>query len=168
MKQIFLIGRKRTGIESIAKALKVLRYSAKSILSKTNSENIQELISEMEGCEVCAVNWDYTLEDIRAIEKANTDAVFILTEREPDKWYSSWLRFYKGKEGCESQLAYKNKGHYVSKYYEGYNHDIKCHFKGREWKFLNFYYGVNASWQTLCSYLKKPVPSQNFPHENRS
>ena len=167
MKKIFLIGRKRTGIQSIVKALQILNYNSTLILNQYNSDKTSAIIKKMAKYEVCALMKDYTLDDLREIEAAYPEAVFILTEREPDAWYSSWIRYYSTQANNAAETSYKNKGHYVSKYYEEYNHKVKAHFKGREWRLLNFFYGKNASWQTLCSYLKKPIPAQAFPHENR-
>jgi hypothetical protein len=168
MAKVFLIGRRRTGIKSIVKALKVIGVEGSTILEKSSAKKVEGIIEEMDSKDVCAVVFDYTLNDIRAIEAAYPASTFVLSEREPDSWYSSWLRFYNGKKGHENKVAYSSKSHIVSTYYIKYNQDVKTHFQGREWKLLQFYYGKNASWQTICAYFKKEVPNEPFPHENRA
>ena len=167
MKKIFLIGRMRTGTKSVLKALTILGYKKDTVLTKPKSKKIDGLISEMDKYDICAVMRDYTINEIRAIEAAYPSSTFVLTEREPDTWYCSWLRYWEAKGG-KAQKAHQNKGHYVSEYYQNYNADVKVHFQGREWKVLCFYYGINASWQTICTYFKKAIPPASFPYENRS
>lgn len=168
MKKVFAIGRRRTGIKSITKALLMLGFKKTEILDKTKGKDVKSIISDMKSKNFCTCIFDYTMEDIRAIEAAYPDSVFILTERDIDKWYSSFIRFYTGKPAHSEKTEYKNKGQYTSQFYEGYNNLIKTHFQGREWKVLYFYYGQTASWQSLCQFLKKPIPTGSFPHENLS
>ena len=168
MAKVFLIGRRRTGIKSIVKALKTIGFEESKILETSKAKKIEGIIEEMDSKEICGLVFDYTLNDIRAIEAAYPDSKFVLSEREPDSWYSSWLRFHNGKKGHETKVAYSSKSHIVSTFYIKYNQDVKIHFQGREWKLLQFFYGKNASWQTICSYFKGEVPSEPFPHENRA
>lgn len=162
MEKVFVIGRRRTGLKSIAKALEILGYSKSSILVRTKSLEVSGIIKSMQNRNFCVIPFDYSMNDIRAIELAYPTARFILTEREIDSWYSSFLRYYKNDK---DKSAYKNKGQYTNQFYIKYNDDLKAHFKGREWKFLNFFYGKNASWQTLCSFQKQSIPVGGFPHE---
>ena len=65
MKKIFLIGRKRTGIQSIVKALQILNYNSTLILNQYNSDKTSAIIKKMAKYEVCALMKDYTLDDLR-------------------------------------------------------------------------------------------------------
>lgn len=168
MKKIFLIGRRRTGIATIIKALQILKYKKSAMLLSTKSLYIDDVIAQMDKFDICAISKDYIMNDIRAIELAYPDSTFILTERHSDTWYSSFVRYFNSLKGFHPETVHENKGHFVSSFYEKFNEDVKTHFKGREWKILEITLDGSHSWQSLCSYLQKPVPSEQFPHENRS
>jgi hypothetical protein len=163
MEKIFIIGRRRTGVGSIVKSFKVLKYKASEIFVDEKASKIDDIIKSMKDKAICGVPFDYTMNDIRAIEAAYPSARFILTERSVDEWYSSFLRFYNGDE---ARSAYKNKGHYVNDFYVKFNEDVRSYFMGKEWKILYIKFGVNASWASVCSFVKKPTPNKPFPHEN--
>jgi hypothetical protein len=163
MDKIFLIGRKRTGIGSIVKCLQILGFDEDSFLIEEEGD-VQDIIINMKTKSICGVPYDYTMHDIRAIEKEYPSCRFIHTERNIDDWYSSFLRFY---QGDENRSAYKNKGHYASEFYNKFNSDVTAHFKGKEWKILYIKYGYNSNWSIICSFVKKPIPKNVFPHENR-
>ena len=164
MEKIFLIGRRRTGTGSVVKGLNLLKYKKANILTSLTKNSITELILKMNNKEICAVPFDFTINDIRAIEQAYPSCRFIHTERNVDEWYSSFLRYYN-KDSDKS--SYKNKGYYVNDFYTKYNLTVRSHFLGREWKILYIKYGYNSSWGTLCSFVKKAVPNVSFPHENK-
>jgi|TARA_R110000822_G_scaffold46670_3_gene124173 hypothetical protein len=171
MKKIFLIGRRRTGIQTTIKALTIMGYKRSKILTSTSPDNnidIETLISKMKTLDVCGILIDYTLGDIKAIEAAYPDSTFVLNKRDSSLWYSSFVRYFSKLEGINSQSAYKNKGHYITSYYEKFNNDVAVHFDGRAWKLFTLNLNGSHSWQGICSYLKKPIPSVSFPHENRS
>ena len=167
MKKIFLIGRRRTGILTTIKALNILGYKNSQIL--TNKElDIDSLISEMNDFDICGLVRDYTLEEIRAIEAAFPDSTFILNKRASSIWYASFVRYFDSLKGNHPQSVHTNKGHYVTAYYEKYNTDVAVHFNGRAWKLFTLTLDGSHTWQGICAYLRKPIPSVSFPHENRS
>lgn len=168
MKKVFLIGRRRTGIQTIQKALEIVGYKKSSMLTSSKAENIEDLIKEMKKFDICAMVVDFSMNDIRAIEAAYPDSTFVLTERHSDIWYASFVRYYDKLKGNHPQSVHTNKGQYVSQFYEAYNRDVKAHFYGREWKLLNIVLDGSHTWQQFCSYFKKAIPSRSFPHENRS
>lgn len=168
MAKVFLIGRRRTGIASMQKAIQLVGYSKKEVLTSPKSDDINDILDEMEGYTFCAFSRDYTMDDIRAIEARYPSARFVLTERDSDTWYASFVRYYNTLEGDYPQTVHTNKGQYVSKFYEAFNTDVKAHFFGRDWKILKFRMDGTNGWSEFCSYFKQPIPNQRFPHENRS
>jgi hypothetical protein len=172
-RKVFIIGRPRTATASMAKALEILGYDTVEEFDRNESGTAEDVIEAAKDVSAFGFSLTYTLEDIRKIEAAYTDAVFILTEREADQWYSSFIRS-NNEEATEEdprteELEYKNKGNWVNQYYKDYNEKVKAHFKGREWKLFNVYYGVkNDNWGNICSFLKKPIPNQPLPHVNMS
>jgi hypothetical protein len=168
MNKIFLIGRRRTGIQTASMALTVLGYKKKTMLTSIKSEKIEDLIEEMKDLDVCAITRDYSMNEIRAIEAVYPSSTFFLTKRHSHIWYASFVRYFLSKKGDNPQTDYSKKGHYVSTFYEGYNEEIKHHFTGREWKLLTMTLDGSHNWGQICSYYKKPIPSTSFPHVNRS
>lgn len=168
MKKVFLIGRRRTGIATIRKAIQMIGFKKSQILLESKSKDIESLIKEMQDYDFCAMAIDYTMNDIRAIEAAYPDCQFILTKRSPIIWYASFVRYYNSLKGDHPQTVHKNQGHYVSKYYEEYNEQVRSHFAGRAWKLLTFSFDGKHGWSQLCSFFKKPVPNKPFPHTNRA
>lgn len=168
MSKVFLIGRRRTGIQTIRKALEVVGFKKSSILSELKSEKIEDLISTAKKYDFIAVVRDYTMNDVRAIESAYPDCRFILTKRDTEIWYASFVRYYNTLKGDHPQTVHTNKGHYASKFYDEYNNHVKAHFLGRDWKLLTMVFDGSHSWGNFCSYFKKPIPATSFPHENRS
>lgn len=172
--KVFLIGRAKTGTRSIDKALNILGYNTLNKHQDLDFDNIAEdVIKKMKSLSAFTATCNFTIEDIRAIERAYPDAVFILTERDIDAWYGSWIRHHS-KAATEDdprkrELDYKHKGYWVDNYYGDYNHDVLTHFKGREWKLFHIHFGRrNDNWGNLCAFLKKPLPKGGFPHENKS
>jgi hypothetical protein len=171
MKKIFLIGRRRTGIQTTIKALNILGYKKSQCLINKDSSidlDISSIISEMKSLDICGLVRDYTLDEIRAIEAAYPDSTFILNKRASAIWYASFVRYFDSLKGEHPQSAHTNKGHYVTAYYEKYNTDIGVHFNGRAWKLFTLTLDGSHTWQGICAYLRKPIPSVSFPHENRS
>ena len=167
MSKIFLVGRRRTGIKSIIKALEIVGFKKGSIL-KTDSPKTEELIKNAEKYDVIAVVRDYQVNDIRAIEAAYPDSRFVLTKRPSDIWYASFVRYFSSLTGNYPQTVHSNKGHFVSKYYEEYNKEVGVYFYGRDWKLLTINMDGTQNWQTFCSYFKASTPKVSFPHLNRS
>lgn len=168
MSKVFLIGRRRTGIATMQKALTTIGFKKSSLLIKPKSDKIKDLIKEMKDYDFCAVSRDYTLDEIRAIEAAYPDSRFVLTKRDSVVWYASFVRYYNSLKGEHPQTVHTNKGHYVSKFYDGYNEDVRVHFDGRTWKLLTINLNGSQSWSQVCTFFKKPIPNKPFPHENIS
>jgi len=174
MKKVFLIGRMKTGTRSIDKALKIIGYKTYSKHEDLDSDNLaKDVIKKTKKIAAFTANANFTIGDIKALEEAYPDAVFILTEREPDKWYVSWVRHHMKAatkdDPREVEIDYQKKPQWVNFYYNEFNHKVLTHFKGREWKLLHVFYGKGKdSWGSLCSFLNRPVPKGGFPHENIS
>ena len=143
-RKVFIIGRPRTATASMMKALKILGLKTVKEFDRDTKNIAEDVIDASKKVSAFGSSLTYTLEDIRKIEAEYTDAVFILTEREADVWYSSFIRNHSA-ESTESdprteELEYKNKGNWVNQYYKDYNEKVKAHFKGREWKLFNVVY----------------------------
>lgn len=116
------------------------------------------------------------------------DARFLHTVREPEKWHRSVLNQLEKSSavtaasldtlhasggygatmivrrvwGIEDFVTQKDK---ALAFYESLNAAILSHFAGRE-NFLSFDLTQTPGWDSLCSFLGRPVPDQPFPHEN--
>ena len=122
----------------------------------------------MENKDICSIVRHYELSDIVAIEKAYPSATFILTERQVDDWYGSFVKHFGKIKGCEDMVEYKHKGYYCDSFYTKFMQDIKTHFYGREWKLFTVKMGDTEIWSKMCAYLSKPIPKKPYPHKNKS
>lgn len=171
-KKVIIIGRPRTGTASVTKALEILGYDVVEKFNRETENIAEDAIKALKTKDVLGTSLSYDVEDIKKIQEAYPDAVFILTERQEDRWYASWIRYHNSlateENPRESETAFKNKNQWVGFYYNAYNTKVKQHFWGKV-NMLSFVFGTNtASWGALCSFLKKPVPVGGFPYENMS
>ncbi|MEQ9565223.1 MAG: sulfotransferase, partial [Pseudomonadales bacterium] len=51
--------------------------------------------------------------------------------------------------------------------YETHNREVRDYFKDRPGKLLNLVI-EDATWNSLCQFLGKPIPKSAFPHSNNS
>jgi hypothetical protein len=173
MEKFFLIGRSNTGTGSIDKAFNLTGFKTLRDRSELNHKGLaKSIISKMKQYDAFTAHCDLTIEDIKKIEKEYPSAKFILTTRETDAWYVSWLKRH-GKEATEEdpreeERNFKLKVKWANFYYENFNKDVLTHFKGREWKLLHIKLGENNNWGAFCSFVKASLPQGSFPHENKS
>lgn len=119
------------------------------------------------------------------------DAKYILTVREPEKWYMSFEKmitrfspdldsafetfynngrygtpyFFKHIFGIETMAGAREK---MIAYYTSYNSEVQKYFaqKGKELLVVDITAG--AGWNEICTFLGKPVPAIEFPHMNKA
>ena len=166
-RRVFLIGRPRSGTASLHRALDIMGYNTVKGFDRKGKIDVEKIIDATKNGLSFTHSLDYDIEAIKRIEAAYPNAVFILSEREQDKWYASFIR-QNTKESTDSdprkeELSHKNKGAWVNKYFKEYNEKVLSHFKGREWKLFHLIYGVkNSNWQDLCAFLKELCLEEGF------
>jgi hypothetical protein len=120
-------------------------------------------------------------------------AYFILTLRPADDWYQSLERmltkfspdndveyafdtFHKnGRYGIVhffekvfGVTTLKGNRSKIIEVYKQYNHDVIDFFSNKDAKFLILQLSDENKWKKICTFLNKPIPPEQFPHQNSS
>lgn len=97
---------------------------------------------------------------------------FILTLRDETAWLNSLLNHFNTTPSKMQDLIYGQpypKGHedlYLSTYRK-HNQDVLAYFNNRPADLLVLDLTVDNDWSKLCEFVRKPVPTVSFPHENK-
>lgn len=170
MQKVFGIGLTRTGTTSLAQAMQVLGYN-----SLHTPTNIQDFWTH-----------DYTGDHFttcryKFLDHVFPDAKFIVTTRDIQSWLKSNQIYFNEVVDEDSNgnirvdLAELRFNLYGSIVYDTssfvrsfYKHmsDIMEHFKGRLDKVLFINICAGQGWGTLCPFLEKEIPDNNFPYMN--
>lgn len=111
----------------------------------------------------------------RLLDEAFPGSRFILTWREPERWWRSveqWLlRTHPEDEGKRWRYLTQLKAERIEREgfvaaYEAYNAEVRGYFAGRG-DFLAIDFEAGEGWDELCGFLRMPVPDAPFPHANR-
>ncbi len=111
----------------------------------------------------------------RRLDKSFPGSYFILTERDPDKWWNSverWLTRTHSRDQPKLQRYLRHlrveklsKEGFVSAYL-AYNNAVKKYFEGSD-NLLVIDFEKGHGWTELCRFLKKPIPETPLPHANK-
>lgn len=189
MTKIFCIGANKTGTTSLTKALAILGYKVcpESIMFDVRSKYFLQ-VHEKNYTEIFKVvlqydafedrPWNHT-DFYKSLDSTFTDSKFILTIRDSDKWIKSYRR-WSSKIGLKRQWFYKlisqtcygiddilSDENIMREKYEQRNIEIIEYFKNTN-KLLVVDFEKNSSWDSICTFLNKPIPKFNFPHLNRT
>jgi hypothetical protein len=164
--KIFGIGLSKTGTTSLNTALTILGY-------KSLHWGSRKKLSE--------INLDYweALTDIYLDSQLllnYPNAKFILTVRDLDDWLNSFKKY----DTIAHHLLSKSQLNYRKLVYgsESFNSELwkETYLKYYTWVtstvpsenllVLNIFSSTN-SWEKLCNFLNKPIPTQDFPWENK-
>ncbi|RFN60042.1 sulfotransferase family protein [Marixanthomonas ophiurae] len=126
------------------------------------------------------------------LSKTYPDAKFIHTVRDPEKWYVSLenmlTKLDKDKDKDQAmEVFHKNgrygliyylervlkiqklsneKGNIINQYIQ-LNKEINTFFEGSNYSYLNLSITEGDSWDVLCSFLNKEIPTLPFPSGNK-
>lgn len=189
MNKIFCIGSNKTGTTSLTKSLELLGYSVcpENIMFSQNSKYfIEQSIGSYESLFNLVLKYD-AFEDrpwnhsdfYKILDKKFDKSKFILTVRDTNNWIESYKRWSK-KIGLKNKWFYQlvsqvcyNVDDFLSdeenmrNKFEERNQQVIDYFKNTD-KLLVIDFEKNQEWDILCEFLNKPIPSQNFPHLNRT
>jgi len=111
----------------------------------------------------------------KVIDAAYPDSKFVLTWREPEKWWRSvehWLTVTHATDHEKTSRYLKHLGverlekNLFIDAYVARNEAIKVYFRDRnDLLLINFEEG--DGWEKLCKFLDKPIPFIPFPHANK-
>ena len=175
--KIFCIGFHKTGTTSMHRALNLLGYRVKSHYGQQNKRIGREWLYHA----IPLLNGHDAFEDMpwplnfKLWDELYPNAKFILTTRDPESWYRSVCKYFGEKPtetrkwiyGRRTSNPLKNKEHFI-KTYNTHNQAVLNYFRERETKLLYFNMISGDGWDKLCDFLDKGVPSDNFPHSNKT
>jgi len=180
--KIFGIGFHKTGVSSLAIALKILGFRTnKGVLPLRELMNKQEYIELLKNKEYqiyydVLENYDATLDNpwyilYKELDQKFPNSKFILTIRDDNKWLDSAKNFFSGNKNEIHQIIYgvthieSNEDLYLNRY-KKHNQEVLKYFKGRENDLLILNWENGDGWKELCSFLNKPIVKLPFPHFN--
>jgi hypothetical protein len=173
--RVICIGWHKTGTSTLGSALLQLGYSVLGC-------RLDTYYSLADGCveKALAIADPFdAVQDVpwaalfRELDDRYPGSRFILTVRDEGAWLKSAKRHFGGTpiplHGWlygEARLS-GNEQLYLERFRK-HNCSVRLYFSGREDQFLELDFAAGDGWKKLCAFLKEPVPSVRFPHENQS
>lgn len=108
----------------------------------------------------------------KELDDAYPNSKFILTERDEEEWLNSALKHFKDNYFDLHKWLYGegvmagNEALYLERY-RRHNKEVREYFKNRPEDFLVMNLKAGDGWETLCHFLKLPIPNKPFPYENK-
>jgi hypothetical protein len=171
--KVFCVGFQKTGTTSLQYALSLLGYRVAGIFSVKDLNDFDQArahaLDLMQGFDAAGDNpWSVLFRDL---DVAFPGSKFILTTRDPNRWYESACEHF-GAGGTQirewiygAASPKENRTAYIDRL-ERHAAEVRTHFAGRTADFMEFDVAKGDSWGKLCNLLGKPVPRRNFPRLN--
>ena len=171
--KVFCLGFQKTGTTSLQYALSLLGYRVAGILDANPHETSEELHAEALGLLqqfVAFADNPWPLY-FREFDAMFPGAKFILTARDPDKWYSSVCKHF-GESGSKMRgwvygaaTPVGNRQAYVGRLVS-HQEAVRAYFEDRPDDLLEFDVSAGHGWAELCGFLDRPMPYRDFPKLN--
>lgn len=175
--KVFGIGLNKTGTTTLASCLKVLGYKHCpydiNVIRAWYRQDIRALMQRVEKYESFE-DWPWPLV-YRELEQFYPESKFILTTRKsPEIWFKSICQ-HADRYGpsVERKMIYhyfmphRAKDKHIA-FYEKHNNLVRAYFEDKPDKLLEVCWEDGDSWDKVCTFLQKEVPSTSFPHDNSS
>lgn len=171
--KIFCIGFQKTGTSSLGQALTILGFKVQGP-AHTRNPLIKDKLVELS---LPLIEHSDAFQDnpwpilYKILDDTYPGSRFILTERDPEGWIKSVLHHFGKKSTPMRELIYgvgcpeENEDVYIKRFID-HNMDVREYFKDRADDLLILNLKHNNSWNLLCKFLNKPIPSCPFPHAN--
>lgn len=181
--KVFGIGLNKTGGTSLCYALNCLGYnsihSLKEMFDYSNEEFFLDtnIINNFDAITDTPLPLFY-----KELDKAFPKSKFILTLRDNDSWLKSTKKHFSYTRAVirkplrgEKLIKYLEKIYgkkvfdeeFFLKAYADHENSVRDYFKNREEDILYFNLCGGEGWEVLCSFLNKPLLSEDFPHKNK-
>lgn len=171
--KVFCVGLQKTGTTSLQYALSKLGYRVGGVF---NVDDLDQPIQMYERALSLLPHFDAFADNpwgvyFRELDEVEPGAKFILTSREPEKWYTSVCKHFgesgsKRREwiyGAASPIG--NKQIYTEKLVS-HQESVRNYFANRPNDFIEFDVASGDGWEKLCVFLGKKVPAEPFPRLN--
>ena len=186
MSKIFGIGFHKTGTSSLAEALRTLDYKVcdgahpfnergtwTQMIAGIHKGNLDLVYQVADDFEAFQDNPWYLL--YSELDKQYPGSKFILTLRDEENWLRSALNHFSNKgfkRNDMKKLIYGNRYGRDKKLlldrYRRHNKEVLAYFKDRPNDLVILNWEEGDGWKELCEWLNKPMPTEDFPHSNRS
>lgn len=177
--KVFCIGFQKTGTTSLYAALERLGYRTAAVAGR--DWTAERLAAE--GARLCietARDFD-AAQDMpwpiffRELDAAYPGSKFILTVRDPEKWFASIEGHFGANEGEMQAFVYGrdaaapagNKARYLETL-QAHESAVRAYFASRPHDLLVMDLEAGDGWQELCAFLGEPVPAEPFPTRNKA
>lgn len=197
-RKVFCIGAHKTGTTSMERALSVLGLTVcpteawwanpelQSEFYASHYGPVFDLIAKYDAFQDSPFNHS---DFYQALAETYPDARFILTLRDTDHWVASRKRWrtilIAGLFQKDKQLEAAGKLYLLREYGQPDHLNVderaeRSVYENRNRAVIDFFRNTNRDllvlnleeeaepWQRLCGYLEMPVPTKDFPHENRT
>lgn len=177
--KVFCIGFQKTGTTSLYAALECLGYRTAAVVGRDWSA--ERLAAEGAGaCIATARDFD-AAQDMpwpiffRDLDAAFPGSKFVLTVRDPDRWFASIEGHFGANEGEMQAFVYGRDASAPAgartRYLEtlaAHEAAVRAHFAGRPNDLLVMDLEAGDGWKELCGFLGVAVPAEPFPARNKA
>lgn len=171
--KVFCVGFQKTGTTSLQYALSLMGYRVAGIMDASPLDTPEALHAEalrlLPQFDAFADNpWPLYF---REFDEMFSGAKFILTTRDPDRWYTSVCKHFGANGSKMRDWVYgaatpvDNRSAYVDRLVD-HQQAVRAHFADRPDDLLEFDVTAGHGWTELCSFLDRPVPRREFPRLN--
>lgn len=189
MDKIFCIGANKTGTSSLTEALSILgfRPCPEYIMYNFGSPHFENFQSNKFGDLLGLINQYDVFEDrpwnhtnfYQVLDNAFKNSKFILTIRDTNKWWDSYLRWDKkinlrnswhykiNSQTCYGVDSFLDHPNLAKKVYSDRNAQIINYFSNSP-SFLILDIDEEDKFEKLCSFLNKDLPIQPYPNLNKT
>lgn len=180
--KVFGIGFHKTGTTSLGRALRILGYRVHKGFT-FNKPKKRVVISEpvtLEKVRDAAfpmIPYYSAFEDnpwpllFKDIDQAFPGSRFILTYRDPERWFRSAARYHTGRLSPMHDLIYGERQFRITdskqkalERFNRHNDEVRAYFQDRSRDLLDWDLVTDPDWEKLCTFLGLPAPNRTFPH----
>jgi len=171
--KVFCIGFQKTGTTTIGEALKVLGYRVTgpdNVRDKDIAEKVERITAALSHRFDAFQDNPWPLV-YRQMDALHPGSKFILTVRDPQKWYESYRNHFEGVPSTPMQEMLYGPPVDDPEHYKGcvlrHNQEVVDYFQDRPGDLLVIDLTHDHRWEPICAFLELPVPEAPFPHSNQ-
>lgn len=180
MQKVFGIGWAKTGTTTLGKCFQILGYKHQGQrlglvpdLIDGNFKRTFALASQKESFE----DWPWIIL-YPELDKKFPGSKFVLTQRDTSRWIRSYKNMVKNLAAASEKMnairsytyglpfPHVNEAELIARY-EKHNAEVKEYFSSRPDDLLLVNWEEDSSWNKLCEFLGKDIPTEEFPHANK-
>ena len=171
--KVFCVGFQKTGTTSLQYALSKLGYRVGGVFSVKDLDRREQMF---ERAMELLPQFDAFADNpwclyYREFDAAVPGSKFILTTRDPEKWYASACKHFGERWSQMHEWIYDapvpvgNKDTWIGRLLS-HQEEVRAYFADRPGDYIEFDVSRGDGWQELCRLLDKKVPTTPFPHLN--